>query len=50
MKKTYQNPTIEMVTIETHQILAASVEATINGSQSNEAALGRDFDFDDDED
>jgi len=51
MKKTYMNPSLEVVKIATQQMLAASVDAAINGQQSNEAALGRDYDFDfDDED
>ncbi len=47
MKKTYNNPTMKVVELKTRNILMVSAE--INGSQSNEAALGRDYDFEDEE-
>lgn len=46
MKKTYINPNIHVVTIGTQQMLAASVNASISGTSSNEDALGHDDDFD----
>lgn len=49
MKKTYSNPQMMVVKIQTQQMLAASVEATISGTQDNGAALGREADFDDED-
>ena len=50
MKKTYINPTMKVVKIQTRQkMMLGSQNAIISGSQTNEYALGRDFDFDDDE-
>lgn len=52
MKKTYKNPTMVVVKIHTRQqMMTLSTNAAITGSQSNEDALGRgfDFDFDDEE-
>ena len=50
MKKTYKNPTMLVVKIQTRQMLASS-PTTINmyGSNASADAMGRDFDFDDDE-
>jgi len=46
MKKTYINPAMETVKIATQQMLAMSVSETeVDGSK----ALGRDYDFDDEE-
>ena len=48
MKKTYINPAMEIVKIETHKMLAESFGVSnveVNGS----AALGRDYDFDDED-
>ena len=46
MKKTYINPEIEVVKLATQQMLAMSVSETeVDGNK----ALGRDFDFDDEE-
>ena len=52
MKKTYINPTIEVVKIQTTGMLAVSLPkgATDPDGVDNESeVLGRDFDFDDDE-
>lgn len=52
MKKTYKNPTMVVVKIHTRQqMMTLSTNAAITGSQRNEDALGRgfDFDFDDEE-
>lgn len=47
MKKTYINPTLEIVKLNMHQqMLAGSKEAAIQGSQDNSYALGHDDDFD----
>ena len=47
MKKTYKNPTMVVVKIQARQqMMTLSTNAAIKGSQSNEDALGRDFDFD----
>jgi len=48
MKKTYINPTMEIVKIQTQQMLASSLdilEKEVDGSK----ALGRDYDFDDED-
>ncbi|MBQ9202916.1 MAG: hypothetical protein IJ155_01605 [Prevotella sp.] len=48
MKKTYQNPAIEVVRIETHKMLAESTTMPI--SRDTTSTLdARGFDFDDDE-
>ncbi len=47
MKKTYKNPTMTIVKIETAQMVAASVE--MHGSNANSAAMGREGSFWDDE-
>ncbi|MBQ9202904.1 MAG: hypothetical protein IJ155_01540 [Prevotella sp.] len=50
MKKTYINPTIDIIKIvQSQPMLAGSVEAAISGTQGNEDALGRDYDFDDED-
>ena len=48
MKKTYINPTLEIVKMNMHQqMLSGSKEAAIQSStQDNSAALGHDDDFD----
>lgn len=47
MKKIYINPEMAVINVSTQQMLAASVSVTIDGSQNNSAALGReDDDFD----
>jgi len=44
MKKTYQTPTFEVVRIETQQMLAGSVDASLlDETQSNEDALTREM-------
>ena len=44
MKKTYQIPTFEVVRIETQQMLAGSVDASLlDETQSNESALTREM-------
>ena len=48
MKKTYINPTIEVVKIETHQMIAQSI-GIAGGNVNAEDAGARDFDFDDEE-
>ena len=51
MKKIYKNPVLEVVKIQTQQIIAASVNASISDiTSSNEDALTREdgFDFGDD--
>ena len=48
MKKLYIDPAMEVIKMETMSVLADSKTATISGSQSNAAALGREYDFDDD--
>ena len=45
MKKTYINPNIQVVKIAPHQLLANSVNASISGTAANESALGREYDF-----
>ena len=45
MKKTYINPAMEIVKVQTNQMLAASVGVGGNTEQN----LGRGYDFDDDE-
>ena len=52
MKKEYINPTLEVVKIQTAQMLASSdVNAALDGEQSNEEALGHGsfFDFGEDD-
>ena len=46
MKKTYINPTLEVVRVKSQQLLAGSVDAPIDGTQVNESALSRDKFFD----
>jgi len=51
MKKTYINPNIEVIKMKmTQHLLDGSINASISGTQSNESALGHEFDFDFDED
>ena len=47
MKKTYKNPSMVVVKIQTRQMLAASY-MTISNEETT-TLDGRDFDFDDDE-
>ena len=50
MKKTYINPTIEVVKIQTTGMLAVSLpKDTLDGVDNESEVLGRDFDFDDEE-
>ena len=54
MKKTYINPTMEVVKIQINQMLAASpgVETSDglgNGYNSSDVTYSRDFDFDEDD-
>ena len=52
MKKTYKNPTMVVVKIQTRHMLASSPAAVnIYGSDATGNAMGReyDFDFDDEE-
>ena len=54
MKKTYINPSVEVIKIHTIGMLADSLtkyagEASVNGEGEYTNQLGRDFDFDDDE-
>ena len=48
MKKTYKNPTMVVVKIQTMQMMAAS-QLRVGNEYSGGTVLGRDFDFDDDE-
>lgn len=43
MKKTYINPTLEVVRVKSQQLLAGSVDAPIDGSQDNPSALSREM-------
>lgn len=50
MKKTYKNPTMVVVKIQTRHMLASSpTSVNMYGSAASTDAMGRDFDFDDDE-
>ena len=54
MKKTYINPTMEVVKIQINQMLAASPgvengDGLGNSYNSGDVTYGRDFDFDDEE-
>jgi len=54
MKKTYINPTMEVVKIQINQMLAASPgvetgDGLGNGYNSSDVTYGRDFDFDEEE-
>ena len=54
MKKTYINPTLEVVKIQTVGMLAGSLgqndtSASVNGSGEYTNQLGRDYDFDDED-
>jgi len=51
MKKTYIEPSAEVVLIAVQQMLAASPAAAIDATKTVDAASveGRDFDFDDEE-
>ena len=49
MKKTYKNPTMVVVKIQTMQMMAASQLRVGNEYGSGDAVLGREFDFDDEE-
>ena len=46
MKKTYKNPTMVVVKIQTQHMIAISTLGTTDATSGN---LGRDFDFDDEE-
>ena len=48
MKKTYIKPVLETVAIHTNSLVCTLI-AMSSGSQSNDAALGREYDFDDEE-
>ena len=48
MKKTYINPTIEVIKIATQQMLALSIETT-STRQDPGSAAGREFDFDEED-
>lgn len=48
MKKTYIKPVVEAVAIHTSSLICASIVLS-SESQNNDVALGRDFDFDDEE-
>lgn len=51
MKKTYSNPTLEVVRIQTQQMLATSTETFSfgDGTKSGGDAAGRESDFDDED-
>ena len=48
MKRIYIKPVLETVAIHTNSLVCTLI-AMSSGSQSNDAALGREYDFDDDE-
>jgi len=48
MKKTYINPVIEVVKVETHKMLAESTTMTISGEKTS-TFDARESDFDDEE-
>lgn len=48
MKKTYIKPVLETVAIHTNSLVCTLI-AMSSGSQSNDVALGREYDFDDEE-
>ena len=48
MKKTYINPVMDIVKVQTQQMLAASLEFG-EGQKDGSAAAGRSYDFDDEE-
>ncbi len=52
MKKTYKNPSMEVITIETNQMLASSPNPgfTTTGSTNTMESRGFDDDWDDEED
>lgn len=48
MKKTYKNPTMEVVKLQAQHLLAGSEKVGFgNGTKSGGEAAGRGFDFDD---
>ena len=49
MKKTYINPTMEIVKVQTQQMLAASTEMNLNSGGTASEWGARSNDFDDDE-
>ncbi len=52
MKKLYINPKFEIIKIQMNQhLLDGSINVTLDkdNTQENESALGRDFDFDDED-
>ena len=49
MKKTYINPEITVVEFHTQMMLAASLEVVSDVEVKGSAALGREYDFDDEE-
>ncbi len=51
MKKTYINPEMVIIKVQTQQMLAGSIQATLGGTQGNSEALGHgdDADWGDDE-
>ena len=49
MKKTYINPTVEVVRIQTVGFIATSLDKYDTTVDNNNDVLGRDFDFDDEE-
>ena len=51
MKKTYINPSMEIVKIQMNQhLLDGSPVVTMSGKNAENAGMGREFDFDFDED
>ena len=49
MKKTYQNPTLEVVKIQTVGMLADSLMKGTESVKDEKNVLGRDYDFDDED-
>ena len=48
MKKTYIKPVLETVAIHTNSLVCTSIMMS-SESQNNDVALGREYDFDDEE-
>ena len=49
MKKTYINPTMEVVKLQMHQQMLAGSDPQLTGTYTGGEVLGRDFEFDDEE-
>ncbi len=49
MKKTYINPTMEVVKLQMHQQMLTGSDPKLNGEYEGGTVLGRDFDFEDED-